>query len=293
MKNESWKKYINIKNMMLIEDATEDLKIELYELIHKMRRNHPKPMKLWIKFPHKYGEWIADGIEVNKKKHVQKKFSLNGIAFVPFEEMQLVEKRLKTGKKGVEFLYDLKVIPEAFHETLLNVVSRELDKNPPDKLDEPGHSGMIQLKKFQAFPKASNPEIREGFDIHSPDLSAWSEQVKLLMDRSDLEILKKVKEIVPKRPTQEYRRLLFDLVLTDWETHGWSHGVTTRVREVLEDLDEDKENLVYSYSPDLVFRKNDGQTQSLNDLPKTIQGIKKKLVENEEVPKEALGKKNR
>ena len=40
------------------------------------------------------------------------------------------------------------VIPESKQETLLNVVSRELDENPPDELDEPSHLGMIQLKKF-------------------------------------------------------------------------------------------------------------------------------------------------
>ena len=46
MKNESWEKYINLKNLILLFDAAEDLKIQSYELIHKMRRNHPKPLKL-------------------------------------------------------------------------------------------------------------------------------------------------------------------------------------------------------------------------------------------------------
>ena len=290
MKNESWEKYINLKNLILLFDAAEDLKIQSYELIHKMRRNHPKPLKLWMEFPKKHGDWIAECVLVNKAKYTQVNVCLNGIAFVPFEEMQIVEERLKTGKSGVELIYELKIIPESKQETLLNVVSRELDENPPDKLEEPDHSGMIQLKKFKAFPKASNLEIRDGFDVHSPDLSAWSEQLRLLIDRSDLEILQKVKEIVPKRPTQEYRRLLFDLVLTDWETNGWSYGVGGRVKEALEYLNHDKEYLVISVSPDLVFRKNNGEKQILDDLYRAIHDIKKKLVKNGEVPKEALEK---
>ena len=113
------------------------------------------------------------------------------------------------------------------------------------------------------------------------------------MDKSDLEQLKKVKQIVPKRPTQDYRRLLFDLVLSDWETHGWSYGVAGRVREALDYIDVEKEHLVISVSPDLVFRKNDGQKQSLNDFPKAIQEIKHKLVDYGEVPRQALNKKKR
>ena len=154
-----------------------------------MRRNHPKPLKLWMEFPKKHGDWIAECVLVNKAKYTQVNVCLNGIAFVPFEEMKIVEERLKNKKSGVDLLYELKIIPELKQETLLNVVSRELDENPPDILDEPDHSGMIQLKKFKAFVKASNREIRVGFDLSLPDLSAWSEQIRLFVDRSDLEIL--------------------------------------------------------------------------------------------------------
>ena len=185
MKTESWVKYINPKNMILIEDAAEDLKIQPHELIHKMRRNLPKPMKLWFEFPKKYGDWIAECVEFNKEIHSQIKVYLNGIAFVPFEEMKLVEERLKIGKRGADLLYDLKLIPESKQETLMNVVSRELDEKPPDELEEPNHSGMIQIKKVKEFLKNSSPVIREGVDYPFPDLTPWSEQVKLLMSLSD------------------------------------------------------------------------------------------------------------
>ena len=45
-----------------------------------------------------------------------------------------------------------------------------------------------------------------------------------------------------------------------------------------------------SVSPDLVFRKNNGEKQILDDLYRAIHDIKKKLVKNGEVPKEALEK---
>ena len=51
-----------------------------------------------------------------------------------------------------------------------------------------------------------------------------------------------------------------------------------------------KEYLVLSVSPDLVFRKNNGEKQILDDLYHAIHYIKKKLVKNGEVPKEALEK---
>ena len=44
--------------MILIEAGAEDLEIKSHELIHKMKRNHPKPMKLWFEFPKKYGETL-------------------------------------------------------------------------------------------------------------------------------------------------------------------------------------------------------------------------------------------
>ena len=80
------------------------------------------------------------------------------------------------------------------------------------------------------------------------------------------------------------------MVLTDWETNGWSYGVGGRVKEALEYLNHDKEYLVISVSPDLVFRKNNGEKQILDDLYRAIHDIKKKLVKNGEVPKEALEK---
>ena len=98
METESWENYINIKNLILIEDASEDLEIQPYELIHKMRRNHPKPIKLWLDFPKKHGDWIAECVEVNKGKKSNTNVYLNGIAFVPFEEMKIVDERLENKK---------------------------------------------------------------------------------------------------------------------------------------------------------------------------------------------------
>ena len=64
----------------------------------------------------------------------------------------------------------------------------------------------------------------------------------------------------------------------------------SKFKEALEYLNHDKEYLVISVSPDLVFRKNNGEKQILDDLYHAIHYIKKKLVKNGEVPKEALEK---
>ena len=59
METESWENYINIKNLILIEDASEDLEIKPYELIHQMRRNHPKPIKLWLDLLYFFPSYLA------------------------------------------------------------------------------------------------------------------------------------------------------------------------------------------------------------------------------------------
>ena len=54
--------------------------------------------------------------------------------------MVILERRLKAGKLGIDLLNDLKILPEGRQETILNIVSRELNDETPDTLENPRHS---------------------------------------------------------------------------------------------------------------------------------------------------------
>ena len=67
----------------------------------------------------------------------------------------------------------------------------------------------------------------------------------------------------PKRPQEQYRKLLFDLVLEDWKSRKWDHGLASRIRERIEDIHEDQDDpyhiLIRSTDPVLEFRKKIGR----------------------------------
>ena len=99
-----------------------------------------------------------------------------------------------------------------------------------------------------------------------------------------------------KRPTENYRQMLFDLVFEDWQKHKWRHGVTTRIRDELDLISSNEEDerhlLIFDTIPFLSFRKNNGKKCKLEDLGRAIDRIKKDLVNNGEVPKSELPRKH-
>ena len=188
MTEENWSKYVVREDLMLLEDAAADLKLEQHELVKKMRRSCPSPMKLWIEFSKDYGDWFVDAIPVGEE--FTKSYCINGIALIPTQEMVILEKRLKAGKLGIDLLNDLKILPEGRQETVLNIVSRELNDEPPDTLANPGHSGIVRLKWLKPFSVRAfqnrHQEIRE----NQPGFDPWMEQVRLMLSCNDVESLK-------------------------------------------------------------------------------------------------------
>ena len=99
-----------------------------------------------------------------------------------------------------------------------------------------------------------------------------------------------------KRPIEGYRWILFDLVLEDWKQHKWRYGVSIRILEQLDEVSSNKDDkdykLIFEMDPFLIFRKNNGKKIKLEDLGRSIDRIKKDLINNGEVPKSELPRKH-
>ena len=188
MPEENWINYVSRKELMLLEDAAADLKFEQYELVNNMRRHSPSPMKLWIEFSKDYGDWFVDAIPVGEE--FANSYCINGIALIPTQEMVILERRLKAGKLGIDLLDELKILPEGRQETILNIVSRELNDETPDTLENPQHSGIVRLKWFKPFSGPSSKNSLQDIRENRPGFDPWMEQVKLMLSYIDVESLK-------------------------------------------------------------------------------------------------------
>ena len=188
MPEENWINYVSRKELMLLEDAAADLKFEQYELVNNMRRHSPSPMKLWIEFSKDYGDWFVDAIPVGEE--FANSYCINGIALIPTQEMVILERRLKAGKLGIDLLDELKILPEGRQETILNIVSRELNNETPDTLENPRHSGIVRLKWFKPFSGPASKNSHQVIRENQPGFDPWMEQVKLMLSCVDVESLK-------------------------------------------------------------------------------------------------------
>ena len=190
-KIQTWKNHIDEDQKYLLRDAALELGIKPYQLINNMRLREPKPLKVWIDFPKKYGEWFIKGILINRDSNVLKKYNITGTAFVPASEMLVLEKRLNQGLFGKSLLYDLGIIPEGFQDTLSNAISRSLSDEIQDNLESPNHSGIIRIKEFDYFLSPALEHRIKDFMLYKKNHTASTEQVNLILSRSDFEILKK------------------------------------------------------------------------------------------------------
>ena len=188
MPEENWINYVSRKELMLLEDAAADLKLEQHEVVNKMRRHSPSPMKLWIEFSKDYCDWFVDAIPVGEE--FTNSYCINGIALIPTQEMVILERRLKAGKLGIDLLDELKILPEGRQETILNIVSRELNDETPDTLENPRHSGIVRLKWFKPFSGPSSKNSLQDIRENRPGFDPWMEQVKLMLSYVDVESLK-------------------------------------------------------------------------------------------------------
>ena len=188
MSEENWSNYVSRKELMLLEDAAADLKFEQYELVNNMRRHSPSPMKLWIEFSKDYCDWFVDAIPVGEE--FTNSYCINGIALIPTQEMVILERRLKAGKLGIDLLDELKILPEGRQETILNIVSRELNDETPDTLENPRHSGIVRLKWFKPFSGPSSKNSLQDIRENQTGFDPWMEQVKLMLSYIDVESLK-------------------------------------------------------------------------------------------------------
>ena len=71
---------------------------------------------------------------------------------------------------------------------------------------------------------------------------------------------------------ENYRSMLFDLVLEDWQKHKWRHGVATRIRDELDQISSNEEDerhlLIFDTIPFLSFRKNNGKKMQHESMEK-------------------------
>ena len=188
MSEENWSNYVTRKELMLLEDAAADLKLEQHELVNKMRRHSPSPMKLWIEFSKDYCDWFVDAIPVGEE--FTNSYCINGIALIPTQEMVILERRLKAGKLGIDLLDELKILPEGRQETILNIVSRELNDETPDTLENPRHPGIVRLKRFKPFSVSAIKNSPQVNRENQPGFDPWMEQVKLMLSYIDVKSLK-------------------------------------------------------------------------------------------------------
>ena len=95
----------------------------------------------------------------------------------------------------------------------------------------------------------------------------------------------------PKYPVEEYRRMLFDLVREDWETHQWQYGLLGRFKQELNKIyknkDDDRYRLINAIDPFYEFNKDNGGIQPVEEIHNTLQKIKNDLIDYGEVPPDA------
>ena len=91
---------------------------------------------------------------------------------------------------GIDLLNDLKILPEGRQETILNIVSRELNNETPDTLENPRHSGIVRLKWFKPFSGPASKNSHQVIRENQPGFDPWMEQVKLMLSYIDVKSLK-------------------------------------------------------------------------------------------------------
>ena len=101
-------------------------------------------------------------------------------------------------------------------------------------------------------------------------------------------------------PIEQYQQMLFDIVRDDWTKYGWQYGLEGRIKERLYEIADDdsidkRKKLIFATEANYYweFRKNDGSRRPIQNFSKILNRIKKNLVNNGEVPDDALTRHSR